>query len=42
MHEPFNHQPYFASPFIQYLDLLNGAGRNKELAEAFRKNTLRM
>ncbi len=24
---------YFASPFIMYLDLLNGRGRNKELAE---------
>lgn len=30
----------FASPFIQYLDLLNGYGRNKELAEEFRKQAL--
>ncbi|HCF3573171.1 TPA: hypothetical protein NIC89_006313, partial [Pseudomonas aeruginosa] len=26
------HSPYFASPYIQYLDLLDGRGRNKELA----------
>ncbi|AKA83775.1 hypothetical protein AYK59_05505 [Pseudomonas synxantha] len=27
---------YFASPYIQYLDLLDGRGRNKELAEHIR------
>lgn len=32
----------FASRFIQYLDLLNGYGRNKELAEEFRKQELRI
>ena len=32
----------FASPFIQYLDLLNGYGRNKELAEEFRKRALKI
>lgn len=32
----------FASRFIQYLDLLNGYGRNKELAEAFRKHALKI
>lgn len=32
----------FASRFIQYLDLLNGYGRNKELAEEFRKRALRL
>jgi hypothetical protein len=32
----------FASPFIQYLDLLNGYGRNKELAEEFRKQALKI
>jgi hypothetical protein len=42
MREPFYEQRYFASPFIQYLDLLNGAGRNKELAEALRKDILRV
>ncbi|EMT0168087.1 hypothetical protein I5G05_04805 [Pseudomonas aeruginosa] len=26
------HPPYFAGPYIQYLDLLDGRGRNKELA----------
>jgi hypothetical protein len=31
----------FASRFIQYLDLLNGYGRNKELAEEFRKHVLK-
>ena len=30
----------FASRFVQYLDLLNGYGRNKELAEEFRKQAL--
>lgn len=29
---------YFASPYILYLDLLNGRGRNKELADSFRKH----
>jgi hypothetical protein len=28
---------YFASPFILYLDLLDGRGRNKELAQHLRK-----
>jgi len=32
----------FASRFIQYLDLLNGYGRNKELAEEFRKHALKI
>lgn len=32
----------FASPFIQYLDLLNGYGRNKELAEEFRQRVLKL
>jgi hypothetical protein len=32
----------FASRFIQYLDLLNGYGRNKELAEEFRKYALKI
>ncbi|WP_084416339.1 type IV toxin-antitoxin system AbiEi family antitoxin [Massilia alkalitolerans] len=32
----------FASRFIQYLDLLNGYGRNKELAEEFRKQALKI
>lgn len=32
----------FASPFIQYLDLLDGVGRNKELATEFRSRVLRM
>lgn len=32
----------FASRFIQYLDLLDGYGRNKELAEAFRRQALNM
>lgn len=31
-----------ASPFIQYLDLLDGYGRNKELAEVFRQQVLKM
>jgi len=28
---------YFASPFILYLDLLDGRGRNKELAQHVRE-----
>ncbi|MBV8048118.1 MAG: hypothetical protein JO171_13240 [Paludibacterium sp.] len=32
----------FASPFVQYLDLLNGYGRNKELARVFRHQVLKM
>lgn len=32
----------FASRFIQYLDLLNGYGRNKELAEEFRTQALKI
>lgn len=31
-----------ASPFIQYLDLLDGYGRNKELAMQFRRTALHM
>lgn len=33
---------WFASPFIQYLDLLNGRGRNAELAAQLRSDILRM
>jgi DNA-binding MarR family transcriptional regulator len=33
---------WFASPFIQYLDLLNGRGRNAELAAQLRNDILRM
>lgn len=32
----------FASPFIQYLDLLDGRGRNKELAAYLRSNILKL
>jgi hypothetical protein len=32
----------FAGRFIQYLDLLDGYGRDKELAEEFRRRALRM
>jgi hypothetical protein len=32
----------FASRFIQYLDMLDGYGRDKELAEEFRRRALRM
>lgn len=32
----------FASPYIQYLDLLNGYGRNKELAEEYRHRVLKL
>lgn len=32
----------FASKFIQYLDMLDGYGRDKELAEEFRRRALRM
>lgn len=35
-------QAWFASPFIQYLDLLNGRGRNAELAAQFREDILRV
>jgi len=31
-----------ASPFVQYLDLLDGVGRNKELAVEFRQRWLKM
>lgn len=31
-----------ASPFVQYLDLLDGVGRNKELAAEFRKRYLKI
>lgn len=40
--DPYTGHPHFASPFTLYLDLLNGVGRNKELASAFRQDTLRM
>lgn len=33
---------YFASRFVQYLDLLDGVGRNKELAQVFREKTLQL
>lgn len=33
---------WFASPFIQYLDLLNGKGRNAELAAQLRQDILRI
>ncbi len=33
---------HFASRFIQYLDLLGGYGRDKELAEEFRRRALKM
>lgn len=33
---------WFASPFIQYLDLLDGRGRNKELAAHVRENILKV
>lgn len=33
---------WFASPFIQYLDLLDGRGRNKELAAHLRKVILKI
>ncbi|MFC2971006.1 type IV toxin-antitoxin system AbiEi family antitoxin [Azotobacter bryophylli] len=33
---------WFASPFIQYLDLLNGRGRNAELAAQLRNDILRV
>lgn len=33
---------WFASPFIQYLDLLNGRGRNAELAAQLRSELLRI
>lgn len=32
-----DHPVYFASPYILYLDLLDGRGRNKELADHIRK-----
>ena len=32
-----NHPIFFASPYILYLDLLDGRGRNKELAEHIRE-----
>jgi len=32
-----DHPVFFASPYILYLDLLDGRGRNKELAEHIRK-----
>lgn len=33
---------HFASPFVIYLDLLNGVGRNKELAAEFRRQALKL
>lgn len=39
---PERPQSRFASRFIQYLDLLNGYGRNKELAEEFRIKALKI
>jgi hypothetical protein len=33
---------YFASPFILYLDLLDGRGRNKELAQHLRQSVLNL
>lgn len=33
---------WFTSPFIQYLDLLNGRGRNAELAAQLRRDILRV
>ncbi|MFM0163572.1 type IV toxin-antitoxin system AbiEi family antitoxin [Paraburkholderia sediminicola] len=33
---------WFASPFILYLDLLDGRGRNKELASEFRSSILKI
>lgn len=33
-------EPHLANPFILYLDLLDGKGRNKELAEQLRLNEL--
>lgn len=39
---PERPRSHFASQFIQYLDLLNGYGRNKELAEEFRKHALKI
>lgn len=32
----------FTSPFIQYLDLLDGVGRNKELAREYRERVLKL
>lgn len=34
--------PRFANPFVVYLDLLNGVGRNKELAAEFRRRALKL
>ncbi|WP_099736285.1 hypothetical protein [Comamonas sp. 26] len=33
---------HLSSRFIQYLDLMEGYGRNKELAEEFRHKVLKM
>ncbi|QCP48069.1 hypothetical protein FAZ95_02020 [Trinickia violacea] len=43
----FRQQPpdlpaWFASPYIQYLDLQDGRGRNKELADALRSTVLKI
>ncbi len=40
--DPASGRIQMASPFIQYLDLLNGQGRNKELAASFRRSVLLM
>ncbi|HKS14915.1 MAG TPA: type IV toxin-antitoxin system AbiEi family antitoxin [Pseudomonas sp.] len=37
-HQPTGQSGYIASPYILYLDLLNGRGRNKELAEHIRNH----
>ena len=41
-HHPERPGSRFASRFIQYLDLLGGYGRDKELAEEFRRRALQM
>ncbi|CAN5334366.1 hypothetical protein BH11PSE9_BH11PSE9_22520 [soil metagenome] len=33
---------WFASPFVQYLDLLDGRGRNRELADQLRRDILKV
>lgn len=40
---PYPEYPaYFASPFVLYLDLLDGRGRNAELAEQLRRDILKI
>ncbi|EPL15418.1 type IV toxin-antitoxin system AbiEi family antitoxin [Pseudomonas sp. CF161] len=36
------YEGWFASPFVQYLDLLDGRGRNAELAAQFRQDILKV